>query len=264
MLGEVNLPYEEQKEYFGDNGDELTMLFDFVGMQQMYLSLARQDARPLASALESRPDVHPDSQWAAFVRNHDELTLDKLLDSERQEVFDVGMGEDLSAEGRMAVRTPMQWMDDVAGGFSTAEPADLVAPPVDGQFGPQRVNVVQQRRDPDSLLSFMRKLIRRYRERPELGWGRFEILPQPNTSILLHKCTWEDSLVVMAHNFGPRATGVTVDLTDDGGEPCVSRVIDLLDDFDRRVDGQKNLQADLEPYGFRWLRLQKNGDNRLW
>ena len=88
LLGEVNLPYKEQLEYFGGTeGNELNMQFDFMSMQHMYLSLARQDARPLAETLKSRPALHPDNQWAMFVRNHDELTLDKLTDAERQEVF---------------------------------------------------------------------------------------------------------------------------------------------------------------------------------
>lgn len=88
LLGEVNLTYEEQLAFFGhDAGDELTLQFDFVGMQQLYLALARRDAGPLAAALCERP-VPPDPcQWANFVRNHDELTLDKLTDDERQEVF---------------------------------------------------------------------------------------------------------------------------------------------------------------------------------
>jgi len=88
LLGEVNLPHEQQREFFGgDDGDELTMLFDFIGMQKLYLSLARGDAGPLAEALFARPAVSPDCQWATFVRNHDELTLDKLTDEERGEVF---------------------------------------------------------------------------------------------------------------------------------------------------------------------------------
>ena len=88
MLGEVNLPHAQQREYFGgDAGDELHMMFDFIGMQKLYLSLAREDARPLAKALLDRPPIHPSCQWATFVRNHDELTLDKLTDKERQEVF---------------------------------------------------------------------------------------------------------------------------------------------------------------------------------
>jgi glycosidase len=64
------------------------MQFDFIGMQRLYLSLARADARPLAKALRERPEIAPESQWANFVRNHDELTLDKLTDAEREEVFE--------------------------------------------------------------------------------------------------------------------------------------------------------------------------------
>ena len=88
LLGEVNLPYDQQVDFFGgEEANELTMQFDFIGMQSLYLSLARQDARPLVAALSDRPYLSPDSQWASFVRNHDELTLDKLSDDERREVF---------------------------------------------------------------------------------------------------------------------------------------------------------------------------------
>jgi trehalose synthase len=89
LLGEVNLPYKEQLDYFGaGKGEELTLQFDFIGMQALYLSLARSDPRPLAKALRSRPPIEPEAQWANFVRNHDELTLDKLTDKERDEVFE--------------------------------------------------------------------------------------------------------------------------------------------------------------------------------
>ena len=49
--------------------------------------MARGDAAPLAHALEARPEIPPECQWATFVRNHDELTLDRLTPSERDEVF---------------------------------------------------------------------------------------------------------------------------------------------------------------------------------
>jgi trehalose synthase len=89
LLGEVNLPYEQQIAYFGGNDvSELSMQFDFVGMQAFYLSLARQDPAPLIAALTSRPALPDDVQWANFLRNHDELTLDKLSEDERQEVFE--------------------------------------------------------------------------------------------------------------------------------------------------------------------------------
>ena len=89
LLGEVNLPYDEQLEFFGgEQGGELDLQFDFIGMQALYLSLARSDPSPLITALTSRPDLPPEAGWANFVRNHDELTLDKLTDAEREEVFE--------------------------------------------------------------------------------------------------------------------------------------------------------------------------------
>ncbi|HEX6238732.1 MAG TPA: alpha-amylase family glycosyl hydrolase, partial [Acidimicrobiales bacterium] len=89
LLGEVNLPPDQQRAYFGDeDGDELHLVFNFTVMQRLYLALARQDAAPVESALRDLPPVPFDSQWATFLRNHDELTLDQLSDAERQEVFD--------------------------------------------------------------------------------------------------------------------------------------------------------------------------------
>ena len=102
LLGEVNLPYKDQKAFFGGpDGDGLNMQFDFIGMQNLYLALARGDARPIAKALRQRPKLDVTSQWANFVRNHDELTLDKLSDIERQEVFDAfGPDPDMQLYGR--------------------------------------------------------------------------------------------------------------------------------------------------------------------
>ena len=87
LLGEVNLAPEEQLEYFGPNGDELNMMFNFTLNQAMYLAFARNDPAPIERALEELPEIPPDTAWANFVRNHDELTLDKLTDEEREEVF---------------------------------------------------------------------------------------------------------------------------------------------------------------------------------
>jgi trehalose synthase len=88
LLGEVNLPPEQAAEFFGDRGGEqLDMLFSFTINQAMYLALARADAQPLIAALAALPPIPQDCQWANFVRNHDELTLDKLSEEERQEVF---------------------------------------------------------------------------------------------------------------------------------------------------------------------------------
>jgi trehalose synthase len=102
LLGEVNLPYKDQLTFFGGpDGDGLNMQFDFIAMQNMYLSLARGDAGPITRALQERPALDVTSQWANFVRNHDELTLDKLSEDERKEVFDAfGPDPDMQLYGR--------------------------------------------------------------------------------------------------------------------------------------------------------------------
>jgi trehalose synthase len=312
LLGEVNLPHEQQAEFFGgENGNELTMLFDFISMQRLYLSLARADAAPLAQALLQRPHVSPDSQWATFVRNHDELTLDKLSDDERAEVFaafgpeegmqvygrglrrrlppmldgdprrvrmvysllfslpgtpvlfygeEIGMGEDLGLEGRLAVRTPMQWTPGPNGGFSDAPARRLTRPVVEGGFAPEFVNVAEQRRDPESLLNFMKLLIRRYRECPELGWGEFELLEQPHPAVLAHQCRWDDGTLVAVHNLGSEPR--TVPLTLEGCD-STHRLEDLLREGTTRLSDDGTAELALEGYGYRWLRVVAEGTRRL-
>ena len=102
LLAEANLHPPEQRRFFGDeDGDEMHMLFNFVVNQRMFLSLVRQDAGPLTEALRELPSVPQANQWANFVKNHDELTLDKLSDAERREVFDaLAPGKDLQVYGR--------------------------------------------------------------------------------------------------------------------------------------------------------------------
>ena len=90
LLAEANEPVDKLPLFFGDEfGDQMHMLFDFIGNQQMYLSLVRGDAGPLRRALQGRPEHPPTATWANFVRNHDELSLDKLTNKEREEAFAV-------------------------------------------------------------------------------------------------------------------------------------------------------------------------------
>ncbi|MER5896540.1 hypothetical protein [Streptomyces sp. NPDC001876] len=82
---------------------------------------------------------------------------------------EIGMGENLGAEGRQAVRTPMQWTPDRSGGFTAGEGVELPNPVVTGAFGPTKVNAHDPAHDPASPLGRMRTLIERYRETPELA-----------------------------------------------------------------------------------------------
>jgi maltose alpha-D-glucosyltransferase/alpha-amylase len=86
LLAEANVPTDRIHKYYGD-GDRFQLLFNFVLNQHLFLALARQEAEPIARYLKDMPRIAPVCQWANFVRNHDELALDRLSESERQEVF---------------------------------------------------------------------------------------------------------------------------------------------------------------------------------
>ncbi|HJP71962.1 MAG TPA: alpha-amylase family protein [Candidatus Limnocylindria bacterium] len=88
LLAEANEPLDRIAEFFGDRGNQMNMLFNFVVNQATYLAFARGEATPVANALASLPDIPHESQWANFIKNHDEQSLDKLTDAEREEVFD--------------------------------------------------------------------------------------------------------------------------------------------------------------------------------
>ncbi|HEX7224932.1 MAG TPA: alpha-amylase family glycosyl hydrolase, partial [Candidatus Limnocylindria bacterium] len=87
LLAEANEPLQKLPDFFGAEGDEMHMLFSFITNQALYLSFVRHDATAAADALRSLPAIPPESQWANFIKNHDEASLDKLSDTERDEVF---------------------------------------------------------------------------------------------------------------------------------------------------------------------------------
>jgi glycosidase len=173
---------------------------------------------------------------------------------------EIGMGENLAAEGRLAVRTPMQWTAGRNGGFSTAAKAKLPGPVVEGGFAPEFVNVADQRRDPDSLLSFMKLLVRRYRESPELGWGTFEVLGQPHPQVLAHLSSWDDGALLALHNLGAEPRTVPLVLPDCG---ATHRLEDLLGTGSTPVADDGSVELALEGYGYRWLRIVAADSRRL-
>jgi maltose alpha-D-glucosyltransferase / alpha-amylase len=302
LLGEANVAADQLTSYFGQYGNELHMLLNFILNQALYLSLARQDARPLAAHLRELPNTPLPCQYANFTRSADELSLDRLSAEERAEVFaafapeermrlygrgirrrlpsmlggderrlelayslmfslpdtplllygeEIGMGEDLEVPSRASVRTAMQWSHEPNGGFSTAE---RIHPPIvaDGPFGYQRVNVHDQRRDPDSLLRRVGALIRTRRECPELGFGAWRLLETDQPSALAHQADWAGSSVAALHNLAGTGCQVKVDL---GG----ARVEQLLADRRERPLPDQGNPIPLEPYGWRWLRLHQTG-----
>ena len=125
---------------------------------------------------------------------------------------EIGMGENLDVEGRLAVRTPMQWDDGPNGGFSTAPKRRLTRPQPTGLFGPEQVNAAAQRQDPDSLWSFVRLLIRRYRQMPQIGWSDLEVLDHDVPAVLAHVCRRDEWSMLAVHNLGTDDAIVALDL----------------------------------------------------
>ncbi|MHB1225750.1 MAG: alpha-amylase family protein [Gemmatimonadaceae bacterium] len=87
LLGEANVPPVENKRYFGAHGAGIQMMFNFWVNQRLFYALATGDARPLSTALRQTRQIPGMSQWAHFLRNHDELDLGRLSESQREEVF---------------------------------------------------------------------------------------------------------------------------------------------------------------------------------
>jgi maltose alpha-D-glucosyltransferase/alpha-amylase len=82
LLAEVNQWPEDTKDYFGD-GDECHMAFHFPLMPRMYMAIAREDRFPISDIMRQTPPIPDACQWAVFLRNHDELTLEMVTDTER-------------------------------------------------------------------------------------------------------------------------------------------------------------------------------------
>jgi maltose alpha-D-glucosyltransferase/alpha-amylase len=82
LLAEANQWPEDVSAYFGE-GDECHMAYHFPLMPRIYMAIAQEDRFPIADILRQTPDIPSNCQWALFLRNHDELTLEMVTDVER-------------------------------------------------------------------------------------------------------------------------------------------------------------------------------------
>ena len=301
MVGEVNLDPGERQEFFGDAGDEMTGLFNFILAGALFAGLARGSAEPIIRHLAETPKPPDRCQWFTFARNHDELNLSRLPDDERAEVMDtfapdegmrifgrgirrrlppmvdgdprrlrlmtslllslpgspvlwygdeIGMGDRLDLQGRMSVRTPMQWSGGPNAGFSTADPEALVRPVVDeGPFSYERVNVADERREEHSMLNWTERVLRLRKECPELGWGTATPSEAPDAVLALEH-RWEERWMITLHNLSddPQQVDLTGSALD--GDHGAIEVLDSTADHNWEIGSRT---FDLEPYGFRWI-----------
>jgi len=88
LLAEANQWPEDAVKYFGQGqGDECHMAFHFPLMPRLFMSLRMEDRMPIVDILEQTPPIPETSQWALFLRNHDELTLEMVTDEERDYMY---------------------------------------------------------------------------------------------------------------------------------------------------------------------------------
>jgi maltose alpha-D-glucosyltransferase/alpha-amylase len=320
LLAEANMWPEDVQQYFGDApggvGNECHMAFHFPLMPRMYMALAQEDRFPITDILRQTPDIPANCQWAIFLRNHDELTLEMVTDKERDYLWntyaadkrarinlgirrrlmpllerdrrrvellnslllsmpgtpviyygdEIGMGDNIHLGDRDGVRTPMQWSPDRNGGFSKADPASLVLPPVmDPLYGFQAVNVEAQSRDPYSLLNWMRRLLAIRKQHQAFGRGTLKILYPNNRRILAYLREYPNAegqmqTLLCVANVSHAAQAVELELS-----AFNARVpVELVGGSTFPPIGQFPYLLTLPPYGFYWFLLAAEAQLPSW
>jgi maltose alpha-D-glucosyltransferase / alpha-amylase len=301
--------------YFGDaakGGDECHMAFHFPLMPRLFMALRLEDKAPIEWILRATPSIPQSSQWATFLRNHDELTLEMVTEAERSFMLqeyarhprarlnlgirrrllplldnslseaqllqallvslpgspvlyygdEIGTGDNLLLNDRDGVRTPMQWSAACNAGFSHASSASLSLPVVaEPRYGYATVNVESQLADPQSLLHWTQRLLRRRRRIPAMAIGALSLVESDSRSILAYLRTAQtadgEQTVLCVNNFSDRAQAVGLNLVHYAGCGMV--------DAD---GGMRFPSIDTDPYrltlaayGFIWLLVQTPTQN---
>ena len=310
LLAEVNQWPEDTKDYFGD-GDECHMAFHFPLMPRMYMAIAREDRSPISDIMRQTPQIPEPCQWAVFLRNHDELTLEMVTDSERDYLWqtyasdrrarlnlgirrrlapllegdrrrvelmnslllslpgtpviyygdEISMGDNIHLGDRDGIRTPMQWSSDRNGGFSRADPAALVLPPImDPLYGYGAVNVEAQSRDPHSVLNWMRRMFAVRTRHPAFGRGSLTLLYPKNRKILAYLRENETDTLLCVANVAHSPQAVELDLSQFVGRVPVELNAGAL----FPPIGELTYLLTLPPYGFYWFALAPASDWPSW
>lgn len=169
---------------------------------------------------------------------------------------EIGMGDDLRLPERSCARTSMQWSAEENGGFTQgAKPAMGVIH--DGAYGYQHVNVAAQRRDPNSLLNWMERMIRMRKEVPEIGWGDFSFVPLKADEVLAMRYDWRGNSVILLHNLTsePREVRFSVATGKDGASSGEIPLVNLLSEDHSYPEKKGRHCVMMEPYGYRWYRV---------
>jgi maltose alpha-D-glucosyltransferase/alpha-amylase len=163
---------------------------------------------------------------------------------------EIGIGDDLRLPERECARTPMQWTSDRHGGFSRAR--KVVRPVIsDPQYGFRKVNVADQRRDPQSLLNWTERMLRVRKECPEISWGNFVVLRTNVPEVLAIRYDWRNTSLLTLHNFGggKQTVKVKVDSRNDG------LLVEVFDGHHSKAQNDGLHRVVMDPHAWRWYRV---------
>lgn len=162
---------------------------------------------------------------------------------------EIGMGDDLSLDGRNAVRTPMQWTDERNAGFSSADSDELIRPVISGEpFGYEDVNVDEQRDDPESLLNWMIRAIGIRREHSAFGRGEATFLDTGSDRVISHRINGTED-VLAVHNLTDESQCVSLDIDAD--------LVPIFSDGRTETGSDDSVEIELSDYGYCWYRIGK-------
>ncbi|MDO7867040.1 alpha-amylase family protein [Nocardioides jiangxiensis] len=274
LLGEVDVPPDEYDDYLG-GGDRLTMLLDFWKNNHVFLALARGEAEPLLRAIKEQPDPTALGSYAPFLRNHDELDLERLTASSREEVFRAFAPEErMRAYGRGIRRRLAPMLDDDPDRIAMAHALllSLSGSPVllyGDEIGmgedlsrPERASVrtpmewrtaYQQAADPQSLLSRVGDLVRTRLGAPAIATGEREALDPGNRAVFCLRHHGVGQTVVTAVNLAGEAVDCELPGTD------ADELQDIVADADYPRPSGSPARLRLNAYGYRWFRVGPAG-----
>ena len=166
---------------------------------------------------------------------------------------EIGMGDNVYLGDRNGVRTPMQWTGGWNGGFSSADPERLYQPLISNPvYGYQAVNVESQRRQENSLLSWMKRILQVRRSSPVFGRGSIEFLKPANHRVLAYVRSLDSEKVLVVNNLAGTAQAVELEL------PALAGAIPIEmfgRSFFPRVRERPYVMT-LGPYDFFWFKLR--------
>ncbi len=162
---------------------------------------------------------------------------------------EIGMGDNIWLDDRNGVRTPMQWDASKNAGFSSADADQLYAPVIaDETYGYQTVNVAAQLHDPDSLLNFMKKLIRLRKENAAFALGDFEWLNVTDPAVVAFSRSDQAQTLVALHNLSDKTIAIQTSAAN-----CTGTALNLWNNEPQPGAQDGQIKLTLQPYQFVWL-----------